>query len=279
MRIGIDAKWLFRGPPSGRRVVRHLVEGLAQVASGDELHLFLDARSRSDRVPLPVPAERQHFVWARNNQIANLWAVPRAADRLGLDAVVYQNFAPPRLVAHHARIAFVYDVIFESHPEFFTRRERLYFASLRRLTASADGVCTLSASERERLVRLRYAASDRVAVVPIAVDPAFVPRDAQGRDAIERVLATFGVRWPFVLFAGRLNVRKNVAALVRAMALVRFPGMTLAVVGAATGPAQERLVGVAAEAGVTDRVRWLGAVSDEDLRALRGGHLVLFPLV
>jgi hypothetical protein len=42
MRIGIEAKWLFRGPPSGCRVVRNLVRSLVKAAGGDELHLILD---------------------------------------------------------------------------------------------------------------------------------------------------------------------------------------------------------------------------------------------
>ena len=267
MKIGLEAKWLFRGPPSGRRVVRSLIRGLARVAPDDELHLFLDARDRGEALPVALPDERCHYVWAGNNQLANLLVVPRAADRARLDAVVYQNFVPPRGRARHARLAFVHDVIFDSHPAFFTRRERLYFSTLRYLTARADRVCTVSNTERDRLVRLRYARADRVDVVPNSVDERFAPRDRLPRASTDAILERLAVPATFALYAGRLNVRKNVAAVVRAMALVRSPDLPLLIAGAEDATSID-LMRIAAEAGVAHRVRLLGSVTDDELRVL-----------
>jgi glycosyltransferase involved in cell wall biosynthesis len=267
MKIGIEARWLFRGPPSGTRVVRNLVRGLASVAPHDELHLFLDARDRSEPLPVALPDERCHYVWGGNHQLANLFVVPRAADRARLDAVVYQNFVPRRSSARHARLAFVHDVIFESHPAFFTRRERLYFSTLRYLTAGADRVCTVSNTERDRLVRLRYARADRVDVVPNSVDERFSPREGLPHAATDALLERLGVPDAFVLYAGRLNARKNVAALVRAIALVRTPNLPLVIAGAADATTTD-LSRIAADAGVANRVHLLGPVNDDELRAL-----------
>src|SRR5205823_11517371 len=130
----------------------NLLPRLAAAAGADEVHLFLDRRARGASGNLGVPADRCHYVWADNNQLANLTVLPRIADRLGLDVVVYQNFAPPLFLARHARVAFIYDVIFRDQPSYFTRRERLYFAPMRWLASRADRVCTLTESERQRLV-------------------------------------------------------------------------------------------------------------------------------
>ncbi|MGH7618458.1 MAG: hypothetical protein ACREPM_14655, partial [Gemmatimonadaceae bacterium] len=62
MKIGIEAKWLFDGPPSGQRVVASLVRGLADVAGDDELHLILDERARGEPIPADIPEERRHYV-------------------------------------------------------------------------------------------------------------------------------------------------------------------------------------------------------------------------
>jgi glycosyltransferase involved in cell wall biosynthesis len=277
MKIGIEAKWLYDGPPSGKRVVTNLVRALADVADGDDLHLFLDARGRGEAVPGDVPERRLHYVWGRNNQLANAFVVPRAADRLGLDAVVYQNFAPPPSQARHARVAFVHDVIFESHPEFFTRRERLYFKPLRYLTRRADRVCTVSACERSRLVEFGYATADRVDVVPNGVDEAFAPREHRTSAEAERVLDRLDVPERFVLYAGRLNVRKNVGTLVRAVSHFSSPDLELLIAGASDGTG-ENLFEVAMASGVADRVRLLGRVNDADLRILYSAATVFcFP--
>jgi glycosyltransferase involved in cell wall biosynthesis len=277
MKIGIEAKWLFDGPPSGRRVVANLVRGLADVATDHEVHLFLDERARGESLPVDIPDDRRHYVWARNNQLANMFVVPRAADRAGLDAVVYQNFAPPKSQARHARVAFVHDVIFETHPEFFTRRERLYFKPLRYLTHRADRVCTVSGVERSRLVHFGYAKPDRVDVVPNGVDEAFAPREHLPDMEMERVLDRLEVPERFVLYAGRLNVRKNVASLIRAVAHLADRELQLLIAGAADGTTGD-LMAVAASAGVADRVRLLGRVSDADLRVLYSAATVFcFP--
>lgn len=267
MKIGIEAKWLFHGPPSGQRVVRNLIRGLADVVSNDEIHLILDDRARGRALPIDIAADRCHYVWARNNQLANLFVVPRVADRVGLDAVVYQNFVPPPAAVRHARVAFVNDVIFESHPEFFTRSERLYFKSLRFLTSTADRVCTLSGSEAARLVRFNYATADRVDVVPMAVDDTFAPREHMPRLATEEMLERLDIPETFVLYAGRLNVRKNVATLIRAMSHVKANDLDLVVVGARDATSVD-FDAIARDAGVAHRVRFLGTLDDDALSIL-----------
>lgn len=269
MKFGMDAKWLLHGPPSGRRVVHNLVQSLARLTDDDEMHLFLDERSRGQAPPAGIPIERCHYVWARNNQLANVFVVSRAADRAGLDAVVYQNFVPPRVGTRHARVAFVHDVIFDVHPRFFTWRERLYFKPLRVLTSSADRVCTVSESERHRLVSHAYADVERIDVVPNAVDTTFVPRERLSAERIASVLEALEIREPFVLFVGRLTARKNVDTLIRAMTFVRSPGPRLVVVGAPDRTCSD-LEAVARDAGVTDRVQFIGPLdmSDDRLRVL-----------
>ena len=200
-------------------------------------------------------------MWGGNGLLSNVFAVPRAADRLQLDAVIYQNFVPPRAIADHARVAYVHDVIFKSHPEFFTVRERMYFTPLRALTADADRVCTGTCSERDRMARLGYATADRIDVTPPPVDVAFAAGGAAGGGCPLELPARF------VLFVGRLNARKNVETLVRAMQHVRDRDIGLVVVGGrdATSP---DLAAVARDAGVAERVQLLGAVSDISLRAI-----------
>ncbi|HEX3865281.1 MAG TPA: glycosyltransferase family 1 protein [Gemmatimonadaceae bacterium] len=268
MKIGIEAKWLFRGPPSGQRVVLNLVESLVDSAGDDEIHFFLDARSR-DRVPaVEIPRDRRHYVWAGNNQLSNVFLVPRIADRLGLDVVVYQNFAPPAYAVRHKRVAFVHDVIFDSHPQFFTWRERLYFKPLRRLTSTADRVCTVSQSEIARLVRFNYAAAERIDVVPNAVDATFAPRECLRPLLVSDVRRALDLPDVFVLYVGRLTARKNVETLIRAMAYVASP-VTLVVVGVRDRTSLD-LDAVAKSCGVDRRVRFLGplAVGDDRLRVL-----------
>ncbi|WHT22439.1 glycosyltransferase [Crossiella sp. CA-258035] len=77
-----------------------------------------------------------------------------------------------------------------------------------------------------------------------------------------------------VLFVGRLDAEKNVPELLHALA--RVPGLRAELVG--DGSCRARLEKLAAELGVTGRVRFHGVVSDADLvRAYRRADVFCMP--
>jgi D-inositol-3-phosphate glycosyltransferase len=108
---------------------------------------------------------------------------------------------------------------------------------------------------------------DRVRVVPCGVDTEhFAPAADAARDA----------NAPYrLLSVGRLVPRKGFDRAIRALADI--PGAELLIAGGPSGallfadPEAERLRKIAAEYGVSDRVRLLGAVSHEEMPALMSG--------
>jgi glycosyltransferase involved in cell wall biosynthesis len=103
--------------------------------------------------------------------------------------------------------------------------------------------------------------ADRVRIVPCGVDPAhFAPRPRRPRSE------------PRLLAVGRLVPRKGFDRAIRALALV--PGAELVIAGGPEpallhdDPEAERLRKLAAEHGVADRVRLLGAVSHDAMPEL-----------
>jgi glycosyltransferase involved in cell wall biosynthesis len=76
------------------------------------------------------------------------------------------------------------------------------------------------------------------------------------------------------IFVGRLLAHKHVDVMLRALALT--PGVTGLVVG--SGPEKERLITLASELGISDRVRFQSPATHEAvLDALRGARLLVFP--
>ncbi len=83
-----------------------------------------------------------------------------------------------------------------------------------------------------------------------------------------------------LLFVGRLIDEKRVDLLLEAVALLapRFPDLACAVIG--VGPELVSLERRAAELGVADQARFLGAVSTPDLRRhLRGARMLVLPSI
>jgi glycosyltransferase involved in cell wall biosynthesis len=88
------------------------------------------------------------------------------------------------------------------------------------LLRHADAILPNSRAEADQLVRLFRADPERIAVVPNGVDPRFAEGDADH-------VADEAPASPFVLYAGRIEPRKNVLNLVRAARLASLPLVVL----------------------------------------------------
>lgn len=105
----------------------------------------------------------------------------------------------------------------------------------------------------------------RVVVVPLGTDPARFRPDVDPGIARRHFGLEEG-RW--LLTVARLTPHKGIDTALQALARVapEFPDLRYAVAG--QGDDLERLRHLARELGVADRVRWLGAVSDDLLPSL-----------
>jgi glycosyltransferase involved in cell wall biosynthesis len=229
LRIGIDAKWFFEGPPSGRVVVRNLVKELILGNFHHELYVFLDRRFRSEVFPFRSPRVHLVYLWGDNNLLSNVILVPLQSRKLDLDVMVYQNF--PSLHSPYKRIAFIHDVIYLSHPQYYTLWERLYFAPLRLLARKAQRIITVSETEKKRIAQFGFAPSEKIDVVYHGVDPGFKPRVQHDGAFLKEIAKKYGFPSQFILYVGRLNVRKNILNLLKAMSLISNKDIPLVIVG------------------------------------------------
>ncbi|MBL7848585.1 MAG: glycosyltransferase family 4 protein [Cyclobacteriaceae bacterium] len=262
MRIGIDAKWYFEGPPSGRRVVRALVEAMLRCDQRNEYYIFLNQRHRAEQFPMQGPNIHLVYVWAGNNQLSNVFVLPRYANRYKVDVTLYQNFISP--FGTTKKIAYIHDVLFLSNPEFYTTYERLYFAPLKYLTRRADAVITVSEEERKRLIHFGFAKDpDKLFVAHHGVDSTFLPRNDYDTKRVEAVKLRYALPDRFLLFVGRLNLRKNVDNLLKGVALLQDKDIPLVIVGTTNWKESNHLQTIKA-LGIEDRVQFKGSI-DQDL--------------
>lgn len=255
MRVVFDAYWWVAGPTSLRRVLRETVLAWAAAFPEDELTLVVQRRHvAAVDVPEGVRAVPTRL---RPQALLASRAVEPVRRRLGFDAVVVQNFAAR---SRGVSAVYLHDVLFETNPEWFTRRERAYFSRMTHWAPRADVVFASTATEAERIRRHTRAR----AVVPVGL--------GLSKELVEaaEVVPVPGLEpGRFLLAVGRLNVRKNLARTV-AGALdsgVVTPERPLVLVGAGTAAelrADERI-----RAGIdAGTVLLPGHVDDAQLRWL-----------
>src|SRR5665213_1854855 len=163
MKIGIDAKWFFEGPPSGRVVVQNLVKHLVELPPNDELYIFLDRAAKGIAFPYLRPHVHLVYVWSGVNMLSNVFVLPFQAWNLHLDVVTLQNFSP--IFSNFRRHAYIHDVLFSAYPQFYSRTERLYLWPLKYLSRFAHMLCTVSATEQRRMTDMGYGYARRIDVV------------------------------------------------------------------------------------------------------------------
>jgi glycosyltransferase involved in cell wall biosynthesis len=263
MKVLFDAYWWVEGQPSGRRVVDSFLRTWLQCWPEDEV---------TAAVPRAHLSRAQQLAGGLGLTLAPVRLRPHGVSVLtelgtlvDADVVVAQNFTPLRSRA--LRATFVHDLMFEEHPEFFSRTERLYFAGMPWSARFADLVLTSTAAEGARIARCRPGLADRVHPVGLSV-----PEALRTRQAVDPGLGLAPGR--FLLCVGRLNVRKNVTRLIEAVLAADLvtPEAPLVVVGEPDG------VAIARTAPGDRRIRFVGGVDDSALTWLyENCRLFVFP--
>jgi glycosyltransferase involved in cell wall biosynthesis len=209
--------------------------------------------------------------------------LPRAARRAKVDLVhaPYHSSAwrrgRPYVVTIHDLVPLIYPVYVNS------RQMQLYWRLACHTATRADLILTDSAhsiGDIEQYLRVPRA---RIRAIPLAANDCYrpLPPDDPGILAARQKYELAG---PFIFNVGGLDVRKNLAALIRAFALVREqlpPEMRLVIAGAAHSDHPDRypdLAPVAAACGLAEQVVFTGRISEEEkIALLNAADLYVYP--
>jgi glycosyltransferase involved in cell wall biosynthesis len=263
LRIGLDARCFFVGNPSARVWVRNIYAQLVAHHPRHQVVLFLRTTDRRRDLRL-APGAEARFSARGNGLLSNTAFLPRAARQAGVDVLVSQYFSAP--LRSVRQIAVVHDVIFRTDARFFTRAERCYFAFIRPLLRFSDAIVTVSGTSREDLQRLGFVrAGQPISVVPNGVDRRFFGPFGQGQ--VEELRRRRELPARFVLYVGRLNARKNIPTLVRAVASLADPDLKLVLCGRRSGRRDE-LARCLADPSMAARVVTLDDVTEAELPLL-----------
>jgi glycosyltransferase involved in cell wall biosynthesis len=267
VRIGFDGAML-RAPHTGSgQYSRALIDALRMLPDLD-LTILSPAPLASEPAAVVTPPPRA----CATERLRKVWweqrGVGAAAKRAGVGLVHIPYFAAPLRQAIPCVVT-VHDVIPLLFPAYAGGRAmraylRLASAGTRRATqVIADSDCS-----RRDAIRVLGLDPRRVTAIPLAVGGAFaLERDD---DLIDAVRERFGLHGTRVIFnVAGLDVRKNVATLLRAFARVHAAcgeDVRLIMGGSAHGNAAlyPDPVPLARELGISERVVFTGAITDAE---------------
>lgn len=269
-RFGLDATAVLHGERAVRRNTRNLLQNLVRLHEDDEWALlYFDRSGRTPgRLTFTEPSswsERISRLPMRG--LLPIWSclgVPAVESWLGAIDVFYAPdlYFPP---ARRAPVlCTVRGVAYLAIPEWCEPdKVRAFVKAMRYARRHASHFLAVSESTRQDLLRHTDLPPDRLHVVTHGVDPVFRRLDAAGsRDFVAQ---RFGLARSYLLYVGVIGRHKNILGLLQAWALAapRTSGVDLVLAGPFE-PEIHRAREFIARAGLTERVRFLGTVSQED---------------
>jgi D-inositol-3-phosphate glycosyltransferase len=260
------------GDSGGMNVyVRELVAALAQAGVGCDVYV----RRWRDELPeivevepgfrvVHVDAGPAHLTKEQLPEIADEFA-DRVAERLVDNPVkaLHANYWLSGVVGHDLKHRLGLPLVSTFHTLARVKAETGDSEPLRRIEAESkvigccDAILASSETEANQLRTLYHAPAERIEIVAPGVDHAFFSPGDQGG---ARAAAGLGAG-PVLLFVGRIQPLKGLDVAVRALAELERTDATLVVVGGPSGAQGDqelaRVQDLAAQLGVTERIRWV----------------------
>jgi glycosyltransferase involved in cell wall biosynthesis len=274
MRFAVDAHAIGRHLTGNEVYVRSLLNGFAAADRESEFVAYLSVEDAESCVPSRFGV--RHIATNPFVRLGCDFALKLRWDRPDLLHVQYT--AP--LACPVPVVVSVHDVSFLEHPDYFPFYRALQLRlTVQRTIRRAARILTVSEFSRDAIARAYHLDPDRIAVVHNAAAACFhqVRRERAYTQALER----FGISAPFILSVGDLQPRKNHVGLIQAFtrlvhACPRLPHQ-LVLAGKDTWFAG-RVHDAARRSGMSDRIRFLGFVTDDDLLHLYNAcELFCFP--
>jgi len=135
--------------------------------------------------------------------------------------------------------------------------------SLKNVTA----VLTDSESSKKDIIKFLNVPQERITVTYLAADPRY--RKTEDRRQKTEIKQKYSLSERFILYVGDVNYNKNLPGLIKAFNLIKDTGINLVLVGKAFKNDQlvevKELKNITEELKLTEKIKYLGFVPDEDL--------------
>jgi len=203
--------------------------------------------------------------------------IARLAYQKNLALVHDTTGCAPLWLTRASRLVTIHDVIPYIYPETSTKLDWLIYRFwLPLIVQRLDSIIT--ASEHSKMDILRYlpVKPENITVIPEAASPIYQPLSST---EVEHTLSRHRINFPYILYVGSIQARKNLTRLLEAFAQVRHWAQKwkLVIVGAAQWK-YASVFETLEQLQLTSNVHFTNYVAESDLPALyNGASLFVFP--
>lgn len=293
MRIGIDARWIFRETSGIGVYTRELVRHLAEIDRQNQYVLFF----RDEGLMKTIQGEIESFEAGNFSafllnfglfSIKNQLVMPAIIKEQNLDVFHSANYMIPLYAFPRNRsrktacVINIHDLIPLIFPKATPRALKTKFLPfyrwlMKEVTARSNLIITGSKSSLNDIVNFLHCRPERIMAIPDGVSAIFRPAKT---DVLPSQDPRFLRRNKIILWVGRQDPYKNLYTLIEAFALLRKEyrePLELRLVGPADSRYPEPIER-ANTLGIADKVKLVGHLSDRELvREYQNADLFVLP--
>ena len=203
--------------------------------------------------------------------------IARVAHKKRLALIHDPTGCAPLWFASVNRVVTIHDVIPHIYPETSSKLDwMIHHYWLPLIVKRLDAIITISEQSKADLLLHLRAKPEAITVIPPAASPMYRPLESR---EIEMRLLRLGISFPYILYVGSIEARKNLARLLEAYAQVRSwsKKWKLVIVGAPKWK-YSSVFSTLEQLQLTSDVHFTGYVPEEDLPVLyNGASLFVFP--
>lgn len=241
MKICIDVRLLGRGGFSGiEEYTRQMVTHLLEIDRENRYQLFYNGFNKD---PLPPAWLAQDNVALIERKMPNkvFDALSRCADwpkidRLFETDIVFSPHFNILALENKPRVITFHDLSFIHHPYFFNRRQKFWHWLQNYQNQARQAVKIIANSEFTKydLADILKIPEEKITVIYPGIGPQF-QKLASNHPELAEFRKNKKLDFPFILFLGTLEPRKNIPLLIRAFCLLKtagdFNGLKLIIAG------------------------------------------------
>jgi len=258
-RFGFDEKTGLPNRVGSSEFCFQLILWLSKIDKHNEYFVHLPIKPTSD---MPPETEKWHYV-VFSSKLWTLLGLSKKlfSDKNKLDVFFSPTHYLPLYVPCPSAVS-ILDVSYLHFPNLFKKKD-LYQLKLwgRYSIGKANKIITISKSSKSDIIKEYGVSEDRVIVIYPGIKQVL---------SMENLKKKFGVSNNYILFVGTLQPRKNIVRLIEAFSRLRTKDLglktdlELLIVGK-KGWMYEDILNAPKKYGVSDNVKFLDSVSDEDL--------------
>jgi len=218
MKIGIDAKWIYSGPVSGKIVVKNIIKNFPR---NNKIYIFVK-KKEFDQAKLDYGKKFRviSVPFFLNNAVTNFFILPFYINKYHLNCMIYQTFGS--IFYKNKSAIYVHDLLFIDYPKFFSIAEKIYFFPILHILKFAKLIFTVSNAEKKRISKyLKYNTNIKV-----------ITNGINHLDNLKAIKPNkFNKIKNYILYVGRFNDRKNINVLLNSFKYFQKKNLKLVLVG------------------------------------------------